>query len=219
MSTKFARSVVVLTATVAVVAIVWCSPVRANLLQFQASLDAAQVVAGSTSTATGSATVTIDTTLFTITTDLSWSGLSGPTDRAHLHNGPLGVSTNEQFFHDVLGEIGVDSPYRTVSCPWAATNGFTSCAPTSGSLEDVLQLMGPGDGYGFPDFNTLVNAFENSGIYIDMHTQLYPEGEIRGQLSPVVAAVPGPIVGAGLPGLILACGGLLGWWRTRKKSA
>jgi len=52
-------------------------------------------------------------------------------------------------------------------------------------------------------------TFDFELVYADIGGSAILKGDL--------AAVPGPVAGAGLPGLMLAGGGLLGWWRRKRK--
>jgi len=67
-----------------------------------------------------------------------------------------------------------------------------------------------------PDFDTASFNGNTAFFHNDYST---PGDFARIITADPSAPVPGPIAGAGLPGLLLASGGLLGWWRRRHKSA
>lgn len=124
------------------------APSRADVLVLTGILTAGQVVdsGGSTSTATGFASLAIDTTLETLMLDFSWENLSGPADRAHLHDAPAGVSRqdppNNRFFDEVI----TDGDRTVVPCPWAAAV-YPDCVPATGSLlftDDLSHFGYPG---------------------------------------------------------------------------
>jgi len=128
-------------------------------------MSGAQMVGVVVTTATGSATLSLDETQSTIVVTLTFSGIASPTS-AHLHEGAVGTAGPAIF-----------------NLSLAATS------PLTVTLTAADFLPSPG----LPTFPEAIAALLGGRLNIDVHSVAAAAGEIRGQIGPaqVTAALSG----------------------------
>ena len=169
----------------------WASGAQATPILYSAALSGAAENPSNGSPGTGSATVGYDPIVHTLSVDVSFSGLVGPTTVSHIH-------------------CCVDPPFNVgVATSLPTFTGFPS-GVTAGTYSHLFDLtLASSFNPSFVTANggtvataeaALADGLENGRAYLNIHTTTYPGGEIRGFL----ASVPEPatlsmlVVGLGM---------------------
>lgn len=121
------------------------------------------------SAATGFFKATIDVENETITYELSYDGIASPA-QAHIH----------------LGQTSVNGGVSAFLCSNTGTPGAQACPASPAVVAGTLtaaDVIGPaGQGLAAGEFAELVAAIRKGVTYVNVHSALFPGGEIRGQL-------------------------------------
>lgn len=108
----------------------------------------------------------------TIEYHLSYFSLRGNITQSHLHFAQPGVSGGIMIF--LCSNLG-NGPAGTQACP-------ADPAEISGTI-DAGDVIGPaGQGMSPGVLGSVLRAIRTGHVYVNVHTDTYPAGEIRGQL-------------------------------------
>jgi hypothetical protein len=123
--------------------------------------------------ASGSFEVTIDDEAQTLTYELSFGGLEGTVQQAHIHFGKRAINGGVTVF--LCGTATSPGPAGTPVCPQSGTVARTVAA---------ADILAPGtQGIEAGNFAELAAALRAGHTYANVHSTKWPGGEIRAQIN------------------------------------
>lgn len=153
-------------------------PAAADQTFYQAALDGSSESPPNTSPATGMTTVSIDSNLRTMHIHESFSGLTADTTVSHIHccttepnSGTAGVATAVPTFPDFPAGVRAGIYDHTFDMKDASNYNPAFIAANGNNVDGA--------------FSALLTGMNTGGAYSNIHSTLFPTGEIRGFLAPI----------------------------------
>ena len=146
----------------------------------QARLNGYQEVPSVSTSARATFRASVDDSSKTIRWRLSYTGLEGDVQQAHIHFAQRHVNGGITVF---LCTNLANGPAGTPTCPGTRTGTLTgTITPADVSPNIPATLAAITQGIGTGQFNELVRALRNEALYVNVHSTRWPSGELRAQL-------------------------------------